>query len=148
MFGKKESKTSVGVVNVGEKRGRFDGMETVIGNNTIIKGEIDSTGTVRIDGRVEGKIKTDGDVIIGGDGEVKADIFSKNVVIGGKVEGNIEAKDRLEVSSTGKLVGNIRANSLKIDEGAVFIGKSEMLKEEVKEIEEVPDSEELQQEEY
>ncbi|MCD6419640.1 MAG: polymer-forming cytoskeletal protein, partial [Synergistetes bacterium] len=88
------------------------------------------------------------DVIIGGDGEVKADIFSKNVVIGGKVEGNIEAKDRLEVSSTGKLVGNIRANSLKIDEGAVFIGKSEMLKEEVKEIEEVPDSEELQQEEY
>ncbi|MCD6419963.1 MAG: polymer-forming cytoskeletal protein, partial [Synergistetes bacterium] len=102
MFGKKESKTNVGVVSVVEKRGKFDGMETVIGNNTIIKGEIDSTGTVRIDGRVEGKIKTDGDVIIGGDGEVKADIFSKNVVIGGKVEGNIEAKDRLEVSSTGK----------------------------------------------
>jgi cytoskeletal protein CcmA (bactofilin family) len=101
-------------------------METVIGKGTKITGNIDATGTIRVDGHLEGEITTKGDLVIGESGSVKAKVKAHSAMIAGTINGNLEVADKLELASTGKLYGDIKTGSLIIGEGAVFKGACEM----------------------
>lgn len=101
--------------------------ETIVGSGTEIRGVMRADGAVRVDGLFEGEIYADGDVVIGERGTVKATIVAKNILIAGKVEGNVEAKERLELVATGRLIGDIKTPNLIIADGAIFIGRSEMV---------------------
>ncbi len=105
-------------------------IESVIGPSLIVKGEIQSSGTLRIDGVVEGSITSKGTVLIANDGVVKADIKADHVVIGGAIHGNVTAREMVEILPTGNLRGDITtiANGLVINEGAIFEGVCKMSK--------------------
>ncbi len=101
--------------------------ETIVGNGTEIKGTMKADGSVRIDGTFEGEIYADGDVVIGEKGFARATLMAKNILIAGRVEGNVEAKERIELVATGRLIGDIKTPNLVIADGAIFIGRSEMV---------------------
>lgn len=101
--------------------------ETIIGQGTAIQGSIKAVGLVRIDGRVEGTIETDGDLVIGNSGSVEAQMKAKNVIVAGHGQGSIIATGRLEISKTGKLIADAQVGALVIEEGAVFQGQCQML---------------------
>ena len=94
-------------------------IETIIGANTIIKGEINGSSNLRVDGTVEGSITVSGNVLIGENGRVKGDIVAPELMVSGQVEGNATIE-------TGSLVGDVKVGSLKIEDGGVFKGHSEM----------------------
>ena len=97
-----------------------------LGKGTIIDGTFNVEGNVRIDGRVKGKITGKADVIIGEGSVVEADIDVVNLTVMGEVAGNIDCEEKLEIHDTGKVVGEIAAAKLIIEENAFFDGKSSM----------------------
>ncbi len=99
------------------------GVETIIGPDTFFKGELNSKGTVRIDGVFEGTLNADW-IIIGEAGKVKGEINSRGIVIGGKVEGNINSTETIEIKHKAQVSGEICTQKLSISEGAVFDGHS------------------------
>ncbi|MCL6580508.1 MAG: polymer-forming cytoskeletal protein [Firmicutes bacterium] len=103
-----------------------DKVGTIIGVGTEIKGSVRATGGIRIDGRVEGEIHHEGDLIIGEEGVVEASIKTRNATVAGEVHGNVEASGRVEIVSTGKIFGDIVVTTLVINEGAVFDGRCQM----------------------
>lgn len=103
-----------------------DKVNTLIGVGTEIKGSVKATGGIRIDGRVDGEILHEGDLIIGEEGVVEANIKTRNATVAGEVRGNIEASGRVEIVSTGKVLGDIVVTTLIINEGAVFDGHCQM----------------------
>ena len=109
-------------------------LESLIGSNSIVKGEIDTKGTLRIDGTVEGNVSADW-VVIGEKGQIRGDITARGIVVGGRVEGNLRAKEIVEIKNKGQICGEIFTSKLTITEGAFFDGRSSMLKEESKVIE-------------
>jgi len=102
--------------------GRGD-VKTVIGPGTEVKGQVRSSGSLRIDGRLEGGISCEGDIIIGDEGEVVADITAENVVVSGKVMGNIRARGKVEILGKGYVKGDITALSLVVTNGVFFEGR-------------------------
>lgn len=100
-------------------------LETIIGPDTTLHGELNSVGTVRIDGSLEGNLSAEW-VIIGEKGNVKGDVTTKGMIIGGKVKGNIRSDDVVEIKQKGEVCGEIFTTSLIIIEGAVFEGRSYM----------------------
>ena len=104
-------------------------LDTLIGNGTIFEGSLTSKESICVEGIVRGKIDCEGSVIIGENGRVDADIFSDTVLLGGEVNGNIVAKTKLEITTSGKLRGDIKTGSLIISEGVLFEGKCQMITE-------------------
>lgn len=104
-----------------------EGVDTLIGINTVFTGNIESEGTVRIDGKVKGDIKVSGDVYIGDNAVITGGIVANNVHLSGTVEGNINSKGILRILSTARLYGDIKVNSFVADEGALFQGKCVMM---------------------
>lgn len=102
-------------------------IDTIIGKEMDFKGTLKGEGSIHIDGRVEGKIKVGGDVLIGKDSLVKADIQAMSVRIGGKVVGNVSCKAKVELLVSGSLKGNLKASDLTIPEGAFFEGECSMI---------------------
>ncbi len=99
---------------------------TVVGRETHIKGELLSSDNVRIEGHVEGKIKSTKQVVIGESGQIQAEVEAVLISIRGKLEGNCLASTKVEVTSTGKVYGNICAPRIAVAEGAIFRGSSKM----------------------
>ena len=100
-------------------------VDTVIGPECIVRGRLEGRGIIRIEGRFEGEIDTEGDVIIGEAGELVANVCARDVLLGGRVRGDVRATGRLEILHTGRLEGDINARQLIVAEGAVFSGKCE-----------------------
>jgi cytoskeletal protein CcmA (bactofilin family) len=98
----------------------------VIGPKTVIKGELRSEEDVVVEGSVEGKIHSSRDVRIGQGGSVKATVEGQTVVVSGEIIGDCSAVVRVELQSSGRLTGNIRAPKIVIAEGAMFKGNSDM----------------------
>src|SRR5208283_1864977 len=98
-----------------------------IGRTLVIKGEVTGAESLFIDGRVEGTISfPDNRVTIGRNGNVAANITAKEVVIMGKVQGNVEASDRLDVRSEGVLSGDVITHRISVEEGAILKGGVEV----------------------
>ena len=105
-----------------------------IGRTVVIKGEVSGTEALFIDGRVEGTISfPDSRVTIGRNGNVAANITAKEVVIMGKVQGNVDCADRLDIRSEGVLAGDVITHRFSVEEGAVLKGGVEVRTPEKKE---------------
>jgi cytoskeletal protein CcmA (bactofilin family) len=103
-----------------------DYLETIIGKDSEFKGTVSSAAGLRIDGRMEGQVLNSGDVIIGDSAEVTADVKGRNVIVSGLIRGNIEAICKIEITSTGRVEGDIKTGVLIVSEGGKFSGKSDM----------------------
>jgi cytoskeletal protein CcmA (bactofilin family) len=101
-------------------------LNTIIGKGTRIKGNLNVQNSLRIDGTVVGDVHSTDTVIVGKDGEVQGQVKGKNVLLAGKVQGNIVASDRIYLESKAIIQGDIRATRLVVDEGALFDGKCNM----------------------
>lgn len=102
----------------------------IIGNGTVIKGEIESNGDIRIDGRVEGILKSNGKIVLGQNGSIEGDIFCKQADLSGKVHGKIFVDELTSLKSTSRVEGELNTKQLYIEIGAIFTGKCEMGKTE------------------
>jgi len=95
-----------------------------IGKSVIIKGELSGSEDLYVDGQVEGSIELSGNrLIIGPHGQVRARVNAKGVIVQGKLEGNIQAGERVELTKSAILVGDIATQRVAIEEGAYFKGK-------------------------
>ncbi|MBI3119798.1 MAG: polymer-forming cytoskeletal protein [Candidatus Hydrogenedentes bacterium] len=99
---------------------------SIIGPGTTVSGEVNSKGTIRIEGTVTGRINSDDSIVVHESGRVKADLIAGQVIISGEVLGNVFAHDRLEITTSGKVVGDITAPRISIAEGVLFEGKCTM----------------------
>ncbi|MCK4540688.1 MAG: polymer-forming cytoskeletal protein [Spirochaetales bacterium] len=104
-------------------------INTTLGKCTIFSGTMRFTKSLKIDGSFEGDILSEsGFLFIDESAVVKADVKARSIVIGGTVEGNVIATEKLELLPTGKVLGNIRTSSLRIADGVSFAGNCEMIK--------------------
>jgi cytoskeletal protein CcmA (bactofilin family) len=97
--------------------------QATIGKSLVIKGEVTGSESLYIDGRVEGSIQLAGNrVTIGRNGQVSANINAREVVVLGKVRGNLNASDRVDIRNEGSLTGDVIAQRISIEDGAFFKG--------------------------
>ena len=116
--------------------------QATIGKSLVIKGEVTGSESLYIDGRVEGSINLAGNrVTVGRNGVVSANINAREIVVLGKVRGNLTASDRVDIRSDGSLTGDVVAARISIEDGAFFKGGIDIRKagqkvngEEVKEV--------------
>lgn len=99
---------------------------SIIGPGTTVSGEINTKGTIRVEGTVTGRINSEDSIVVQESGRVKADLIGGQVIISGEVLGNVFAHDRLEITTSGKVVGDITAPRISIAEGVLFEGKCTM----------------------
>ena len=102
-------------------------LETVIGADSTITGELVIRGTVRVDGSVEGDIRADW-VIVGETGRIRGNVQSRMMVVGGRIEGNIDAAETVELKDKAQVFGELCTAKLAVSEGALFEGQSIMKK--------------------
>jgi len=100
-------------------------IESTIGANTHIKGDIQGDGGLRIDGVIEGTVEITGNLVITESAKVRAEIKANNVSIAGAVQGNVIA-NRVEIADTGRVWGDMTIKSLLINEGAYLRGQTFM----------------------
>ncbi len=105
-----------------------DKIDSLIGQRSEFVGNIATEGTCRIDGKLFGNIKADW-LIIGETGSIKGDATVRGIIIGGSIEGNIEANEIIEIKPTGRLFGDIITKKLSVAEGGVFEGRSQKKRE-------------------
>lgn len=98
----------------------------MIGVGTIITGDINSNGDLRIDGTLKGSVATEGKVVLGKNGVVEGDVVCNNADIAGEIKAKITVSQLLTLKSTAKLKGDIITNKLSIEPGAVFSGSCSM----------------------
>jgi cytoskeletal protein CcmA (bactofilin family) len=98
----------------------------VLSKDVEIKGSIKFQKELMIDGKVEGEINSDGVLTIGENADIRGEIKTKSITVFGKVHGNITVAERCELKSRCTLQGDLKAARLVIEEGATFIGKSEV----------------------
>src|SRR5271169_2485466 len=97
--------------------------QATIGRTLVIKGEVSGSEALYIDGRIEGKITMpESRVTIGRNGKVDASISAREVVVMGKVTGNIECTDRVDIRSEGSVVGDVATARISVEDGAVLKG--------------------------
>jgi cytoskeletal protein CcmA (bactofilin family) len=97
---------------------------TVIGQGTIIQGDIRANGRVQIDGRLEGKLEVDGEVSVGPHGAIIGEVIADELAIGGRVEGKLTARNHLYVAAKGEVHGEVTYASLQVERGAVLDGRA------------------------
>ena len=98
----------------------------VLSSDVEIKGSIKFQKELLIDGKVEGEINSDGVLTIGENADIRGEVKTKSITVYGKVHGNITVAERCELKSKCTLQGDLKAARLVIEEGATFIGKSEV----------------------
>jgi cytoskeletal protein CcmA (bactofilin family) len=99
------------------------GEQATIGKSLVIKGEVTGSESLYIDGKVEGSINLSGNrVTVGRNGQVAANISAREIVVLGKVRGNVTASDRVDIRSEGSLTGDVTAQRISIEDGAFFKG--------------------------
>lgn len=106
-----------------DKEGKID---SLIGKDTKIKGDLQSNGSIKIDGQVEGNIITSETLVIGKDSVIQGNSRCRNAVIGGRILGNIEAQELLEYQSGAYMQGDISCKGLIVQEGVFFEGNCRM----------------------
>jgi cytoskeletal protein CcmA (bactofilin family) len=100
--------------------------KNVLNTDVEIKGNLKFTGELTFEGKLEGEINTDGTLHLGDSAIVNGNINAGSVVVRGKINGNIVAKDKIEIKSKTELFGDVRSGKLVIEEGVTFVGKTEV----------------------
>lgn len=100
--------------------------QTVIAADAEITGTIKSAGTVRIDGKLDGELNCDKDALVGKSAIVKGNLNVSSAIVEGTVNGNIAARDRIELKASARLTGDIKAKRLVVEDGVTFVGRSEV----------------------
>ncbi len=100
--------------------------QSVIAADVEITGTIKSTGSVRIDGKLDGELNCTGDTVIGKSATIKGNLAVNSATIEGTIHGNVVAKDRIEMKSSARVTGDIKAKRLSVEDGVTFIGRSEV----------------------
>ncbi|OFI06069.1 polymer-forming cytoskeletal [Clostridium acetireducens DSM 10703] len=109
-------------------------VETIIGTTTNITGNMEASGSIKVEGQFTGDINGKAEVIISETGYVKGNINAVNVKILGKIDGNINASGILEVAPTGKVTGDIETVNLAVEDGGIINGKCSMTLDDIKRI--------------
>ena len=99
---------------------------TIISNGLKVEGKVSSDGSIRIDGTIQGDINCQGNITIGEQGEVYGKVEGASISIGGKVEGAVNAREKLMLESKANLKGDVFTKILVVEAGAKFDGKSNM----------------------
>jgi cytoskeletal protein CcmA (bactofilin family) len=101
--------------------------QATIGRSIVIKGEVSGSESLYIDGRIEGTLTfKDHRVTVGRNGVVQANISAKEVVIMGKVTGNVECSDRVDIRSEGSLTGDVHSRRISVEDGALLRGSVQL----------------------
>jgi cytoskeletal protein CcmA (bactofilin family) len=98
----------------------------ILGADVEVKGTLTISQDITINGNFEGDIQSEGTVVVGENGHIQADIKARTVCIKGRVQGNVAVTDKCELRPNGILIGDLKAPRMAIEEGAVFIGRSEV----------------------
>lgn len=101
-----------------------DSGKNLLSSDVEIKGTLKFANHLMIDGRVEGEILSEGDLLVGANANLRADIKTRSVTVFGKIHGSITATDRCELKQNAELHGDVTAGKLAIEEGAIFMGTS------------------------
>lgn len=101
-------------------------ISTIIGDNSKIEGLLLTSDSTRVDGLLQGKILSESTVIIGEHGVIRGDIKAVDILIAGTVYGNVKADSKIEITGTGRVLGDMFTKTLVIDEGASFKGNCTM----------------------
>ncbi len=96
----------------------------VLSSDVEIKGTVKFTNDLVVDGKIEGEITSDGNLTVGENARIRAEIKTGTVIVYGKVHGNLTATERVELKASAEVVGDIKAKTLSIEAGAIFVGKS------------------------
>lgn len=106
---------------------------TYLGGSVVLKGELTADEDLTIEGQLEGSVNLQGHcVTVGQHGQVKADITARQVAISGKLNGKVNAQEKIEIRRTGNVVGDLISAGVAIEEGAYFKGSIEILRDEDK----------------
>jgi cytoskeletal protein CcmA (bactofilin family) len=109
-----------------KKMAEVNTTKNILSADVEIKGSIKFQNDMIIDGRVEGEIQSPGTLTIGENADIRGEIKTKSVTVLGKVHGNITVEERCELKTRAVLMGDLKAARLIIEEGATFVGKSEV----------------------
>lgn len=100
--------------------------KNVLNSDVEIKGNVKFSGELTFEGKLDGEITSDGTLNLGDSAIVNGNINAQSVVVRGKVTGNINAKEKIEIKAKAELFGDIRAAKLSVEEGVTFVGKTEV----------------------
>lgn len=110
-----------------KKRGHGEAVGiSIVSVGTTVTGDVKSKGTVRIEGVVAGRVLSDDTILVQETGRVKGELAAAKIVIAGQMDGNVFARERVEIASKAKLIGDIATPRLKMDEGVLFEGQCTM----------------------
>ena len=104
----------------------LNGSKNVLNSDVEIKGTLKFSGELTFDGKLDGDINSEGSLNLGDNAVVKGNINVHNVTVRGKINGNIVAKEKIDIKTKTELFGDIRTPKLVIEEGVTFVGKSEV----------------------
>lgn len=102
------------------------GAKNVLSSDVEIKGNLKFTGELTFEGKIDGEVQTEGTLNLGDTAVINGNINAQSVVVRGKVNGNITAKDKIDIKTKAELFGDIRASKLSVEEGVTFVGKAEV----------------------
>jgi len=106
--------------------GTASNSKNVLNSDVEIKGNLKFSGELTFDGKLDGDIQTDGVLNLGDGAIVNGNLHVQSVVVRGKINGNISAKEKIEIKAKAELFGDIRSTKLVIEEGVTFVGKTEV----------------------
>src|SRR6187401_3387932 len=100
--------------------------KNTLNSDVEVKGSLKFAGELTFDGKLDGDIQSDGSLNLGDNAVVKGNINVSTVVVRGKINGNVVAREKIDIKSKTELFGDIRAPKLVIEEGVTFVGKTEV----------------------
>ena len=100
--------------------------KNVLSSDVEIKGNLKFSGELTFEGKLEGEVQTDGLLNLGDTAVITGNINAQSVIVRGKLNGNINAKEKIEIKAKAELFGDIRATKLVVEEGVTFVGKTEV----------------------
>lgn len=117
MFGSKKSKAANGNGKTSQV-----GTDTIVGKGTCIKGDLDTPHAVFVEGEFRGNIRSADTVVLNDNSKVHADIEAQNLVVHGEVVGTVLVHERLDIGTSGRIKGDVKAGSARVAEGGVLDG--------------------------
>lgn len=102
---------------------------TIIGIHAECNGDFSAEGAIRVDGTINGNVNVTDAIIVGASGCINGEVNAQRVVVGGEIYGNLNVPEKVELTSTARVIGDITTNGLVIDENAVFQGNVNMNQE-------------------